>query len=158
MPRDAFYRVTMNCKRVQRNLSAYGAGQLPARHASRLAAHLESCPACRAERGQLQRLDSVLGRWSVENEPRSGFEQRVWNRIHAAERERPAAVWDGWLRPAWLLSAACATAVAMVAVTGVLAHQRADDAAKQQLFASVGLNQLDHFPAGSLTASYLGHP
>ena len=148
----------MNCKRVQRRLSAFRAGQLSPWRARRIAAHLEHCPACRAERDQLQRLDGVLGGWSVATEPRAGFEQRVWNRIRAAEREHPATIWDGWARPAWLLSAACAIAVAMVAVTGVVAHQRADVAAKQQMFASIGLNQLDNFPAGSLAAGYLGQP
>ncbi|MCX6899269.1 MAG: anti-sigma factor [Verrucomicrobia bacterium] len=146
----------MNCKRVQRHLSAFRAGQLSPRRACRLAAHLENCPACRAERDQLQRLDAVLGRWTVADEPRPGFEQRVWNRIRAADRKRPAPTWGWWPRPAWLLSAACATAVTMLAVTGGLAHQRADAVAKQQLFASIGLNQLDNFPAGSLTAGYLG--
>lgn len=100
----------------------------------------------------------MLGQWAVAAELRSGFEQRVWNRIRAAERERPAPAWGGWPRPAWVLSAACATAVTMVAVTSGLAHQRANAAAKQQLFASIGLNQLDNFPAGSLAASYLGQP
>lgn len=145
----------MNCKRVQRRLSAFRAGQLSAWRACRLAAHLEGCPGCRAERDQLQRLDAVLGRWTVADEPRPSFEQRVWNRIRAAERKRPAPVWGGWPRPAWLLSAACATAVTMLTVTGGVAHQRADVAGKQQLFASIGLNQLDNFPAGSLTAGFL---
>lgn len=97
-----------------------------------------------------------MGRWAVEDDPRPGFEQRVWSRIRAAERQRPAAAWGWWPRPAWLLSAACATAVAMLSITGVLAHQRADASAKQQLFASIGLNQLGSFPAGSLTAGYRG--
>ncbi|MFA6563447.1 MAG: anti-sigma factor [Verrucomicrobiia bacterium] len=148
----------MNCKRVQRHLSAFRASQLSLRRASRLAAHLEGCPNCRAEQDQLQRLDAVLSRWTVASEPRSGFEQRVWNRIRAAERERPATAWGRWPRPAWLLSAACATAVTMLTVTGSLAHQRADAIAKQQLFASIGLNQFDNFPAGSLIAGYLGRP
>jgi len=146
----------MNCQRVQRRLSAFRAGQLSAWRARRFAAHLERCPACRAASDQLQRLDAVLGRWTVADEPRPGFEQRVWNRIRAAERKRPAPTWGWWPRPAWLLSAACATAITMLAVTGGLAHQRADAVAKQQLFASIGLNQLDNFPAGSLTAGYLG--
>ena len=146
----------MNCKRVQRRLSAFRAGQLSPWRARRIAAHLEHCLACRAERDQLQRLDGVLGAWAVAAAPRAGFEQRVWNRIRAAERERPAATWEGWLRPAWLLSAACAAAVAMVTVTGAVAHQRANAAAKQQMFAAIGLNQLDNFPAGSLAAGYLG--
>ena len=148
----------MNCKRVQRRLSAFRAGQLSPWRARRIAAHLEHCLACRAERDQLQRLDGVLGAWAVAAAPRAGFEQRVWNRIRAAERERPAATWEGWLRPAWLLSAACAAAVAMVTVTGAVAHQRANAAAKQQMFAAIGLNQLDNFPAGSLAAGYLGQP
>jgi len=146
----------MNCKRVQRRLSAFRAGQLSAWRARRLAAHLERCPACRAESDQLQRLDAVLGAWTVAAGPRAGFEQRVWNRIRAAERKRPTPTWGWWPRPAWLLSAACATTVAMVSVTAVAAHQRTDAVAKQQLFASIGLNQLDNFPAGSLTAGYLG--
>ena len=148
----------MNCKRVQRRLGAFRAGQLSPWRARRVAAHLEHCPACRAERDRLQRLDGVLGAWAVAAAPRAGFEQRVWNRIRAAERERPAAIWDKWPRPAWLLGAACATAVAMVSVTGVAAHHRANAAAKQQMFASIGLNQFDNFPAGSLAAGYLGQP
>lgn len=145
----------MNCRRVQLHLSAFCAGRLPQRRARRVATHLDGCPVCRAEQDRLQRLDTVLGRWTIEAEPRSGFEQRVWNRIRAAERERPAPAWTWWLRPSWLLGAACATAVTMLTVTGVVARQRADSAAKQQLFASIGLNQLDGFPAGSLTAGYL---
>ncbi len=148
----------MNCKRVQRRLGAFRAGQLSPWRARRVAAHLEHCPACRAERDRLQRLDGVLGAWAVAAAPRAGFEQRVWNRIRAAERERPAAIWDKWPRPAWLLGAACAAAVAMVSVTGVAAHHRANAAAKQQMFASIGLNQFDNFPAGSLAAGYLGQP
>ena len=146
----------MNCKRVQRRLSAFRAGQLSPWRARRITAHLEHCPACRAERDHLQRLDSVLGRWTTNAEPRPRFEQHVWNRIHAAERERPATVWDGWPRPAWLLGTACATAIAMVSVTGIFTHQRDDASARQRMFASLGLNQLDNFPAGSLAAGYLG--
>lgn len=153
--RGALYCAVMNCRRVQLHLDAFRAGQLSPWRARRVAAHLEGCPACRAEREQLQQLDAALGRWIVEDEPRPGFERRVWNRIRAAERQQPAPVPAWWPRPAWLLNAACATAVAMVAVTGVVAHQRAATAAKQQIFASVGLNQLDNFPAGSLTAGYL---
>lgn len=148
----------MNCQRVQRRLGAFCADQLSPWRARWVAAHLEHCPACRAERDQLQRLDAVLGRWTADAAPRAGFEQRVWNRIRAAGRERPATIWDGWPRPAWLLGAACAMAVAMVSITGVFTQQRADAAAKQQMFASLGLNQLDNFPAGSLTAGYLGQP
>lgn len=100
----------------------------------------------------------MLSRWTVASEPRPGFEQRVWNRIRAAGRKRPAPTWGWWPRPAWLLSTACATALAMMTVTGGVARQRADATAKQQLFASIGLNQLDTFPAGSLTAGYMGQP
>ena len=46
----------------------------------------------------------------------------------------------------------------MVSVTGIFTHQRDDASAKQQMFASLGLNQLDNFPAGSLAAGYLGQP
>jgi anti-sigma factor RsiW len=148
----------MNCQRVQRRLGALRAGQLSPWRARRVAAHLEHCPACRAESDRLQRLDAALGRWTTDAAPRPGFEQRVWNRIRAAEREHPATVWDGWPRPAWLLSAACATAMAMVSVTGVVTQQRAEAAAKQQMFASLGLNQFDNFPAGSLAAGYLSQP
>lgn len=148
----------MNCQRVQRRLNAFRAGQLSAWRARRIAAHLERCPACRAESDQLQQLDAVLGQWAVAAEPRAGFEQRVWNRIRAAGRERPAAAWGWRPRPAWLLSVACATAMTMVAVTGIVAHQRTDAVVKQQLFASIGLNQLDNFPAGSLTAAYFQQP
>ncbi len=148
----------MNCQRVQRRLSAFRAGQLSAWRARRIAAHLEQCAVCRAECDQLQRLDAVLGRWTAEAEPRANFEARVWNRIRAAEQERPTTIREGWLRPAWMLGAACATALAMVSITGVFTQQRADAAGRQQMFASLGLNQLDNFPAGSLTAGYLDQP
>ncbi|MBI5396993.1 MAG: zf-HC2 domain-containing protein [Verrucomicrobia bacterium] len=146
----------MNCKRVQRRLNAFRAGQLRDRLSRRLAAHLDACPACRAESEQLQRLDAGLRQWTIAAEPRPGFEQRVWNRIRAAEQLRPAFGW--WQRPAWVLGAACAIAVLSVTATGLLAHQQADRKAKQHLYAAIGLNQLDNYPAGSLTAAYFHQP
>ena len=137
-------------------MSAFRAGQLPAWRAHRITAHLKHCPACRAESEQLQRLDAVLSAWTVAAEPRAGFEQRVWNHIRAAEQPQPAFGW--WQRPAWVLGTACAVAVVMVAASAGFSHQRADARAKQQLYASIGLNQLDNFPAGSLAAAYFRRP
>ena len=146
----------MNCKRVQRRLNVFRAGQLPERLTRRIAAHLEACPVCRAERGQIERLDAVLKSWRVEARPRPGFEQRVWNRIRAAGLPQLAPRW--WQRPAWVLGAASATAALMIAITGAFAHQRADVTARQQLYAAIGLDHFDNYPAGSIAADYLSLP
>lgn len=137
-------------------MGTFRGGQLHAWRARRLAAHLDGCPACRAEREQLDRSDAALHQWTVAAEPRSGFEQRVWSRIRAAEQTRPAFGW--WQRPAWILGTATTAAALILTATGEFVHQRTDMIAKQQLYASIGLNQLDNFPAGSLTAAYFQQP
>jgi hypothetical protein len=57
-----------------------------------------------------------------------------------------------------VLGAAGAAAVLMLAATGGLVHQRTDALARQHLYAAIGLNQLDNFPAGSLAAAYFQRP
>lgn len=143
----------MNCRRVQRYLNAFLAGQLPDRPASRIELHLTRCPACSAERDELVKLNAVLQNLSATAEVYPGFENRVWAGIRAAECEQPAAQW--WQRPAWVLSTATVAATLMFATATWATRERNEATAQQQFFAATGLDQLGNLPSGLLSPDYL---
>jgi anti-sigma factor RsiW len=55
----------MKCLEVQEHLSAWLDGEVPEKLKPRLADHLASCPACRAELAALERLEAALGELEV---------------------------------------------------------------------------------------------
>lgn len=79
---------------------------LGAEERRRLADHLSGCPACRAERESLARLDALLAAERIE--VRADFASSVMAAL-------PAAGWEGRSRAAWRLPLAVALMLALAA-------------------------------------------
>jgi len=102
-------------------LTALLDGALEPAARERALAHLESCPACRAERDRLAGALRTLGRLPAPPEPSATFEQRFLARL-ARERVRPRGLLS---RLPWRFLAPLAAAGAAAAVmVGVGLHDR----------------------------------
>jgi anti-sigma factor RsiW len=77
----------MNCSDVRKKLAAFSDGGLEAKAKELVSRHLDSCPGCREELVQLQRLDSELDRFAAV-EPEPYFSTRVRQRIAARQAHR----------------------------------------------------------------------
>jgi len=105
----------MRCGEAERRLSDDLDGALSPRRKARLEAHLSSCPACRASRDGLARLQAAAGD-PADRSPEywAGFEGRLEAKISAIESGRdsaaPSPVWRRW---AW-----AALAVSVLAAAG----------------------------------------
>jgi len=120
----------MRCRTAQRRLSDELDGALDPGRRRRLEAHLRACPACRAYRGGLARLQAkVRPEAGRSAEYWAGFEQRLETRLDREETGRRAVgrpfaarrraawavaglalaavavAWFGWLRPRPVLTA-----------------------------------------------------
>lgn len=106
----------MKCGKADKWLSDDLDGTLPARQKARLDAHLGSCPACRASRDELARLQAASGE-PADRSPEywAGFERRLEAKLDAIGSGKaaaaPVAAWRRW---AW-----AAPAVLFLAAAGV---------------------------------------
>ena len=106
----------MRCGKADKWLSDDLDGVLPARRKARLDAHLGSCPACRASRDELARLQAASG-GPADRSPDywAGFERRLEAKLDAiGSGEAAAAPVAAWRRWAW-----AAPAVLVLAAAGV---------------------------------------
>jgi hypothetical protein len=84
--------MTAECDAVAADLPELALGILTGRHRAEVLAHLEGCPRCRAEVGQLSQAADALLALPPEAEPPVGFESRVFDRLGVrlrAGREAP---------------------------------------------------------------------
>ena len=105
----------MTCNRVRKNLSAHLDRELPPRAAARVAAHIETCAACRARLAELERQQAALSRFPA-REPSPFLWTRLEARLSAGEGDREPAA-----RPFFRLQSALRPAGAVLAALLVLA-------------------------------------
>lgn len=91
---------------------------------ARVYAHLEACPACRAEYDAELALTDLLRSYAAADarELPSSVKAEIWERIRAA-RPSPWGAWGTWLRPAISLPVAAALALAAYFGTTYLGPQ-----------------------------------
>jgi hypothetical protein len=105
----------MRCRAAQRRLSDELDGALDPRRRSRLEGHLRVCPACRAYRGGLARLQAgVRPEAGRSAEYWAGFEKRLEARLDGEEAGRRAveSPFAGRRRVAWAVAGLALAAVA----------------------------------------------
>ena len=100
----------MNCRRIQKSLSAYQDGEIVGEERERISAHLEGCPAYRSAYAELeqvwQRLEKI-----PEIQASAEFEQCLFERIDAVPE--PLSRWRfPWV--SWVYRAHPAPAMAAV--------------------------------------------
>jgi anti-sigma factor RsiW len=104
--------IEMNCRHIQKRLSAYHDGEIVGKERERIAAHLEGCPACRSAYAELEQAWQLLER-IPEIEASAGFEGRLSAKINAVPEQR-----SRWRFPrvSWVYRVYPATALAAVIV------------------------------------------
>jgi anti-sigma factor RsiW len=156
----------MNCRSVQKHLSAFADGGLPGFRRRAVASHLEECPACRISLSSLHDLNRILQEDAAPPVP-EGFCVRVLARATRTERAPEGSF--GWLLDPMIDAlgkmsipmrlAACGTVLA-ASLVGVLMAERLLPAARthgvvvavQQL---AGLEWFGAAPPASVAAAYL---
>jgi len=102
----------LTCYRTRRRLGAYLDGALEEREATRTAAHLDRCPACQREAGELRRLRALLTRHAAVEEPDwSGLWPAIVRGVESARRPEPVRAPARWIRPTWALGSALAATI-----------------------------------------------
>jgi anti-sigma factor RsiW len=74
----------VRCTRIQKNLSAYLAGELSERKRELVGKHLLTCNSCARELTALEKLNTRLDRLE-DIVPSTGFEERFWRRVKEAK-------------------------------------------------------------------------
>ena len=87
----------MNCRRVSSLLSAYLDAELTGSEMLEIRAHLDGCPACRAEHRTLRETKHLLASLALQT-PRQDFEPLLRAQVERASH--PAGRWV----PSWLLA------------------------------------------------------
>jgi anti-sigma-K factor RskA len=93
---------------VRESLPAYALGCLDEEEASRVAEHLESCAACRAELLAYEAVAAQLALGAPDAVPRAGLRGRIMGRAQAAPAgppRRESRRWGSRVAPAWGLAA-----------------------------------------------------
>jgi anti-sigma factor RsiW len=150
----------MRCAQVRRSLSAFLDGEVPAAKQQQIAAHLESCAECRAERDALAATWDGLLAWP-EMPASVGFDARLHQRLAAPER----LPWRNRLRHALWLPArrlALAGAAAGILVGWMAGHLStipapgaADPAAlRQEVVRTFALDAFAAVPPDSAGTAY----
>ena len=112
----------MRCSKARKQLSAYLDGELQARRAAEVRAHLQSCERCTREAEQVRTVWRLLDH-AEELEPSRHFATRFWQRVRRAPAGQSAAPRQARRRflPRWA-SALTAAAVALIALSLYVAH------------------------------------
>jgi anti-sigma factor RsiW len=118
----------MNCKEVEERLDGWVEGSLREEDRRAVAAHLESCGACRAEAGELEALLSAAADLPREISP----PRDLWAAIDA-RLDRPGSGLPRWA----LVAAALALVLVTAALSSILTH-RYDEAMALKLRRSGG--------------------
>jgi hypothetical protein len=108
------------CDAVRADLAELALGVLAGRERSLLLEHIATCERCSAELEQLSMVADTMLQLAPEMEPPLGFEQRLFQKLRAAETVR--APWR--YRRASLVAAAAAVAVAAGVGIGTLVAPR----------------------------------
>ncbi len=98
-------------------LPGFASGKLDAASCAPVRAHLQSCPACRKELAEIERLDQLLTRALPVILPSPAFASTFANRLAAeaqAAEEAERHGWLGWLVQPWLIPVAAAALLAAV--------------------------------------------
>jgi anti-sigma factor RsiW len=108
-----------DCETIRVELPGYANGKLTDDFVAPVRDHLESCAACRAELGELERLDALLLEALPPITPSASFASQFANRLaaeaHDSEsRSEGRRRWLGWLLQPWLIPVAAATLLAAV--------------------------------------------
>jgi anti-sigma factor RsiW len=156
----------MRCEDATTRIDAYAAGELQPALAAKVAAHVESCEACRQSLERLKRLVAVLGQASIPPVP-DGFAARL---MAKARSRHPAAASAGWnplrwwrLAPAPMHAAAAAVLVIGLAVGLLMGWTTLPAGQAPPAQATVQADPLDAYnldylgdaPSGSLADGYL---
>jgi predicted anti-sigma-YlaC factor YlaD len=135
----------MECQEVRKQLSAWMDAELDEVAGAALAAHLDSCEACRREWRQLKGLESALGYLSAPVPP--GLAEKVLARVKTPRR-----------RQRWQSMALAACLVMGIALGGSMARSFYTPAGFNGKATEVGsLEDFQDFPEGSMgtiVASY----
>ena len=102
-----------SCERYELLASLVLDGEAAAEEQAELAAHLKTCPACRAYMEDIQRIHKVFVQEEIAAP--EGFAVRVMDRVRETEQDRPVektkkmAAFPRWRR--WAALAACCAVV-----------------------------------------------
>ncbi len=108
----------MTCKKIERDLPLLAGGDLPARKARKLLAHVAGCPDCR---GELEEYRTALARLraAAREEGAPDWTAAEWKalmvRAAAQNAERKGAA--AGLRPRWALASGIAAVILLAALT-----------------------------------------
>ena len=109
----------MRCRKIEKNLTAYLAGELSERDMERIGKHLETCTTCAREFAEIEKFHESLDRLEDVSPP-PGFETQFWARVKEIKTVEPSIRWlplpgpDWALRWKWALS----TALVVLVVSG----------------------------------------
>jgi hypothetical protein len=110
--------IMKDCETIRVELPGYANGKLAADFVAPVRAHLQSCAECRAELGELERLDALLLKALPSITPSASFASRFANRLAAEAREAESHSEGrrrlGWLLQPWLIPVAAAAVIAVV--------------------------------------------
>ncbi|MDX1443384.1 MAG: zf-HC2 domain-containing protein [Gammaproteobacteria bacterium] len=130
----------MNCEMAQQRLDEWLDGELDAAEAAEVAAHVEACEACAAERDAQQRLMSRLAALPTERQP----SRDLWPDIAARLEPRTRNA-----RRPWMIAIAASFLLAGVFFAGMLA----DRVTQEQDSMDTELAAVDRIPEGSERAA-----
>ncbi len=121
----------MRCRKIQKNLSAYLAGELAQRETERVREHLLACPGCARELAELEELYKKLDRLE-DIQPSPGFEAQFWRKVKETRQAKepepsrqflPGPFWTfNWKFGNWKLGLSAAL-VALVVFGGYMGFQ-----------------------------------
>lgn len=109
----------MRCRKIEKNLTAYLAGELSERDMEHIGEHLETCTTCAREFADMEKFHERLDGLE-EVSPPPGFETQFRARVKETKRAEPSVRWlplpgtDWALRWKWALS----TALVVLVVSG----------------------------------------
>lgn len=111
----------MRCATARKTMITTIGGAASDAERSRLASHLEGCPACRLDYERARRLDTALGTLRTDVPVPAGLEDAVVRRIRNLESDRRSL---GERLRGWLQTPVLAAAAAAVLVLAVLVSDR----------------------------------
>jgi predicted anti-sigma-YlaC factor YlaD len=100
----------MNCRRIQKKLTAFQDGELNADERMLVSTHLQSCPSCRNVYDEMEKVWQSLN-MIQEIEPSPRFNRDLYWKIHASANQQRR-----WLPWVWQLFPAPAVTVAILLI------------------------------------------